>query len=127
MQISWVHADLFRLKAEATCRSRGFRLQAEDQLMAKKIILNPVTPPARPTEEILAEIRTIYFNTTRGTILRDFDRAIDLLKTIATPEERQRATVYMDGLAEMRKEFNAAPSKRTSGPRGGPARRRSDR
>ncbi|HJR60258.1 MAG TPA: hypothetical protein VJ813_12685 [Vicinamibacterales bacterium] len=94
--------------------------------MAKKIILNPVTPAPRPTDEILAEIRTIYFNTTRRTILRDFDRAIDLLKTIPTPEERQRATVYMDGLAEMRREFNAAPSRGTSGPRGGRARRRFD-
>lgn len=95
--------------------------------MSKKIILNPVTPPPRSTDEILAEIRSIYFKTTRATILRDFDRAIDLLKTIPTPEERQRATVYMDGLAEMRREFSAGPSPRTSGPRGGRARRRSDR
>ena len=93
--------------------------------MAKKIILKQVTPPVATTDEILAEIRTLYFKTTRATILRDFDRAIDLLKGIATPEERQRATVYMDGLAEMRKEFNAGPSPRTSGRRGGPARRRS--
>lgn len=95
--------------------------------MAKKIPLQPVTPPARPTDEILAEIRRLYFETTRGTILRDFDRAIDLLKTIPTPDERQRATVYMDGLAEMRREFSADPSRRTSGPRTGPARRRSGR
>lgn len=95
--------------------------------MTKKIVLTPVNPPPRPTDEILAEIRELYFRATRGTILRDFDHAIDLLKTIPTPEERQRATVYMDGLAEMRREFNAAPSRRTSGPRGGPARRRSGR
>jgi hypothetical protein len=95
--------------------------------MAKKIILNPIPVPARPTAEILDEIRAIYFNTTKATILRDFDRAIDLLKSIPTPEERQRATVFMDGLAEMRREFNAAPSRRTSAPRAGRARRRSDR
>ena len=93
--------------------------------MAKKIVLNPVPPPVVPTDEILAQIREIYFKTTRGTILRDFDRAIDLLKMIPTPDDRQRATVYMDGLAEMRKEFNAGPAKRTSGRRGGPVRRRS--
>jgi hypothetical protein len=93
--------------------------------MAKKINLTPVTPPVVPTDEILAQIREIYFKTTKGTILRDFDRAIALLKMIPTPDERQRATVYMDGLAEMRKEFNAGSSKRTSGPRSGPARRRS--
>jgi hypothetical protein len=52
----------------------------------------------------LAEIKRLYFETTRATIDRDFDRAIDLLK--ALPEEdRPRATVYMEGLAEMRKEF----------------------
>ena len=95
--------------------------------MSKRIVLKPVMSPSRPTDEILAEIRALYFETSRATILRDFDRAIDLLKTIPTPEERQRATVYMDGLAEMRREFNAAPSKRTSGPRRGPVRRRSDR
>lgn len=95
--------------------------------MAKRIPLNPVVAEARSADEIIAEIRGIYFKTTKGTILKDFDRAIDLLKTIESPDERQRATVYMDGLAEMRKEFSVTPSRRTSAPRGGPARRRSGR
>jgi hypothetical protein len=52
----------------------------------------------------LEEIRRLYFQTTRATIDRDFDRAIDLLK--AMPEgERHRATVFMEGLAHMRTEF----------------------
>ena len=59
-------------------------------------------PPRRDT---LAEIRRLYFETKPSTILRDFDRAIDLLKSIETEAERERATVYMEGLAEMRKEF----------------------
>jgi hypothetical protein len=53
----------------------------------------------------LAEIRRLYFETTAATILKDFDRAIDLLKSMETDVERERATVYMQGLAEMRKEF----------------------
>jgi hypothetical protein len=54
----------------------------------------------------LEEIRQLYFKTTRATIDRDFDRAIDLLK--AMPEgERHRATVFMEGLAQMRKEFKS--------------------
>jgi len=58
----------------------------------------------------LTEIKRLYFKTTRATIDRDFDRAIDLLK--AMPEgERHRATVFMQGLAEMRKEFKK-PGKR---------------
>ena len=55
--------------------------------------------------EKLAEIRRIYFKTTRATIVQDFDRAIDLLKSIEAPEDRERATVYMQGLAEMKREF----------------------
>ncbi len=58
-----------------------------------------------PTSDPLAEIRRLYFETKPSTILRDFDRAIDLLKSVATETERERATVYMQGLAEMRKEF----------------------
>jgi hypothetical protein len=53
----------------------------------------------------LAEIRRLYFETTAATILKDFDRAIDLLKSMETQAERERATVYMQGLAEMRKDF----------------------
>lgn len=54
--------------------------------------------------ERLDEIKTLYYKATRATIDRDFDRAIDLLK--AMPEaDRPRAAVYMEGLAEMRKDF----------------------
>ncbi len=55
--------------------------------------------------EILAEIRALYFKTSSKTIERDFDRAIDLLKSIPLPEDRQRATVFMEGLAEMKKDW----------------------
>lgn len=72
--------------------------------MAKKIVLNQI-PDGRPAAEVLAEIRRLYFKTTAATIDRDFDRAIDLLKSIRLPEDRQRATVFMEGLAEMRKEW----------------------
>ena len=61
--------------------------------------------------EILAEIRALYFKTSSKTIERDFDRAIDLLKSMPE-EERQRATVYMEGLAQMRKEFRGGRRQR---------------
>jgi hypothetical protein len=61
--------------------------------------------------DVVGEIRRLYFKATAATILNDFDRAIDLLKTLDTEADRERATVYMEGLAEMRKEF-----KRTKGP-----------
>ena len=72
--------------------------------MAKRILLNEI-PDERPVAEVLAEIRRLYFKTSSSTIDRDFDRAIDLLKSIRLPEDRQRATVFMEGLAEMRKEW----------------------
>jgi len=72
--------------------------------MARRFTLEEV-PDERPVAAILADIRALYFKATAKTIERDFDRAIDLLKTIPLPEDRQRATVYMEGLAEMRKEW----------------------
>jgi hypothetical protein len=62
----------------------------------------------------LAEIREIYFKTTRATILKDFDRAIDILKSMESEKERERATVYMQGLAEMRKEFGKSGKPRST-------------
>jgi hypothetical protein len=53
----------------------------------------------------LEEIKQLYYRTTAATIERDFARAIDLLKAMPSEEERERATVYMQGLAEMRKEW----------------------
>jgi hypothetical protein len=74
--------------------------------MARKIPLADVTGgPGPGPDEILAEIKRLYFKTTRATIERDFDRAVDLLKSLPSLEERQRAHVYMEGLAEMRREW----------------------
>lgn len=59
--------------------------------------------------EPLAEIRRLYYATSKATIQRDFDRAIDLLKSLASDDDRQRAAVYMDGLSQMRSEWGAKP------------------
>jgi hypothetical protein len=53
----------------------------------------------------LAEIRRLYFNTTRQTIQRDLAAALELLKSMDSEEERERATVYMEGLAQMRSDW----------------------
>jgi hypothetical protein len=55
----------------------------------------------------LAEIRHIYFKTSRQTIHHDLAHAIELLKSLPTEEEREKARVYMDGLAQMRSEWEA--------------------
>jgi hypothetical protein len=55
------------------------------------------------------EIRRLYFATTPKTIQRDIDRAIDILKTLQSDDERSKAAVFMEGLNEMRKEWKGKP------------------
>ena len=63
-------------------------------------------------EDKLAEIRRLYFRTTRQTIHEDLTRALDLLKSMHSEEERERATVYMEGLAQMRSDWGRRKVKR---------------
>jgi hypothetical protein len=58
--------------------------------------------------DALSEIRRLYYSATRATIQRDLRRAVDLLKSMPTDDDRQRAAVYMDGLSQMRSEWAAA-------------------
>ncbi len=59
-------------------------------------------------DDKLAEIRRLYFKATKATIQQDLARALDLLKSMTTEEERERATVYMEGLAQMRADWAKA-------------------
>ncbi len=52
-----------------------------------------------------AEIKRLYYQTSRMTIAEDFAKAIDLLKSMPTEQERERVAVYMDGLAQMRSDW----------------------
>jgi hypothetical protein len=61
--------------------------------------------PMLSTEDKLAEIRRLYFTTTRERIDLDLAKALDLLKSMPSEDERERATVYMEGLAQMRSEW----------------------
>ena len=56
-------------------------------------------------DDKLAEIRRLYFKTSRQTVQADLVKALDLLKSMNSEEERERATVYMEGLAEMYKDW----------------------
>jgi len=60
----------------------------------------------------LAEIRRIYFKTTKKTIEHDIAHAIELLKSLPSEEEREKASVYMEGLAQMRKEWTKGKTDR---------------
>jgi hypothetical protein len=50
----------------------------------------------------LAEIRRIYFKTSKKTIDNDMAHAIELLKSLPSEEEREKAAVYMEVRAQMR-------------------------
>jgi hypothetical protein len=71
----------------------------------KSIKQGPQDPKAA-----LAQIREIYFKTTKRTIEHDIVHAIELLKSLPSEDEREKATVYMEGLAQMRKDW--APRER---------------
>ena len=60
----------------------------------------------------LAEIRQIYFKTSRRTIDNDFIHAVELLKSLPDEDSRARAHVYMEGLAEMAREWGPRKSER---------------
>ena len=77
-----------------------------------------------------AQIRRIYFATTKQTIQHDLAHAIELLKGLPTEEDRDRAAVYMDGLAQLRTEWTPRPQRAAAGPKAkktpsAPARKRS--
>jgi len=67
--------------------------------------------PLLTADDKLAEIKRLYYRTTRHTIKEDFARALQLLKSMDSEEQRERAAVYMDGLSQMRSDW-AAPSQR---------------
>lgn len=84
----------------------------------------PVTLKVLGADEKLAEIRRLYFASTRQTIAADLAHAVQLLKSMGAEEERERARVYMDGLAQMRSDW-ARQAKQLESRR--PARSRASR
>ena len=61
--------------------------------------------PMLTADDKLAEIKRLYYRTTKQTIKDDLARALQLLKSMGSEEERERAAVYMDGLSQMRSEW----------------------
>ena len=67
--------------------------------------------PMLSADDKLAEIRALYFRTTRRSIQKDLTKALDLLKSMASEAERERATVYMEGMAQMRADWSRGKKK----------------
>ena len=68
--------------------------------------------PMLTADDKIAEIKRLYYRTTKQTIHGDLVRATQLLKSMASEEERERAAVYMDGLSQMRSDW-AEPKRRS--------------
>lgn len=75
-------------------------------------------------DDTLTEIRRLYFATSRQSIEGDLTKALDLLKAMPTEDERERATVYMEGLAEMAKDWSRASAPQGARKTGAPVRSR---
>ncbi len=68
--------------------------------------------PMLTDDQKLAEIRRLYFAATRRTIQQDLEKALDLLKSMSSEDQRERAAVYMQGLAEMRRDWSRSRRRR---------------
>ena len=75
------------------------------------VALNSLKAPGAATDPAaaLAQLRRIYFKTSKQTIEHDFAHAISLLKTIESEEDRQKASVFMEGINELRREWTPKP------------------
>ena len=68
--------------------------------------------PMLSADDKIAEIKRLYYRTTAKTIHADLARALDLLKSMNNEDERERAAVYMDGLAQMRQDWGRRGKKK---------------
>lgn len=76
------------------------------------VALKSIRQGPADAQATIGEIRQIYFKTTKRTIQHDIVHAIELLKSLPSEEERDRAAVYMEGLAQMRAEWARAEKKK---------------
>ena len=57
-------------------------------------------------DDKIAEIKRLYYQTTRQAITADLAKALQILKSMNGEDERERAAVYMDGLSQMRSDWS---------------------
>ena len=67
--------------------------------------------PMLSADDKVAEIKRLYYKATAQTIQEDLTKALDILKSMNGEEERERAAVYMDGLAQMRSDWKKKKSR----------------
>jgi hypothetical protein len=97
---------------------------ADDPRPTGFVPLKAVTAGRPDAAAALAEIRQIYFKTSRRTIDNDFAHAVELLKSLPDEDTRARAHVYMEGLADMAREWGGARSGKVEKVNSGKVRRK---
>jgi hypothetical protein len=68
-------------------------------------------------DDKVAEIKRLYYQTNRATIRQDLAKAINLLKSMSSDDERERVAVYMDGLSQMRSDWARQTKRKSKRPR----------
>lgn len=80
--------------------------------------------PILTVDDKIAEIKRLYYRATRQTIQQDLAKALDLLKSMSSEEERERAAGYMDGLSQMRSDWARAAQGKGKNPKHQPRGKR---
>ena len=83
------------------------------------VSLKSVTAGRPDPTAAIAQIRHIYFKTTKRTIDNDLAHAIELVKSLPDEDTRSKVHVYMEGLAEMAREWGKAGGKSGRSGKGG--------
>jgi uncharacterized coiled-coil protein SlyX len=63
------------------------------------------------TSNAARRIKSLYYDTTKSSIEKDLQIAVDLFKTLEDDSSRDAVAVYMDGLSQMRSEWRLEKSR----------------
>ena len=63
------------------------------------------------SRKAIRRIQTLYYDTTKSSIDKDLQEAVDLFKTLNDDLSRDAVAVYMDGLSQMRSEWRVEKSR----------------
>ena len=89
----------------STSKRNARGVKKNEQAPSGFVPLTTLTQVSVDPAKAFDEIRSLYFNTTKRTIETDLAHAIELLRSLPSEAIRERATVYMDGLAQMRRDW----------------------
>jgi len=63
------------------------------------------------SKKVARRIKTLYYDTTKSSIERDLQEAVELFKTLQDDSSKDAVAVYMDGLSQMRSEWRIEKSR----------------